>query len=93
MIKRLLACLVLPVLIFSSVGCTTAPTDAPPGPPSYRAGFSPGCDSGYVAAGHPYYRFNKDVTRYAGDSLYKQGWDDGFAQCKGRYEAVGRSMR
>jgi hypothetical protein len=53
-----------------------------------------GCDSGYVAAGHPYYRFSKDVTRYGNDNLYyKQGWDDGFSVCKGKYESVGRAVR
>jgi hypothetical protein len=30
-----------------------------------------GCDSGYVAAAHPYYRF-RDVTRYGNDNLYSR---------------------
>jgi len=62
-------------------------------PMPYKEGYKSGCDSGYVAAGHPYYRFNKDVSRYGSDTLYKQGWDDGFSVCKGQYESIGRSLR
>jgi hypothetical protein len=62
-------------------------------PLQYKEGYMSGCDSGYVAAGHPYYRFSKDVIRYGNDTLYKQGWDDGFSVCKGGYEAVGRAVR
>jgi len=62
-------------------------------PIAYKEGYRSGCDSGYVAAGHPYYRFSKDVTRYGSDTLYKQGWDDGFGVCKSQYESIGRSLR
>lgn len=62
-------------------------------PQEYKDGYMAGCDSGYVAAGHPYYRFTKDVKRYGDDKLYKGGWDDGFSVCKGQYESIGRSLR
>lgn len=62
-------------------------------PVEYRDGYKSGCSSGYLAAGNPYYRFSKDVPRYAGDAIYKQGWDDGFSVCKGSYESVGRALR
>jgi len=62
-------------------------------PLAYKEGYMGGCDSGYVAAGHPYYKFNKDVTRYSSENIYKQGWDDGFAVCKGKYDAIGQSLR
>lgn len=55
-------------------------------PLPYKEGYKDGCDSGYVAAGHPYYRPAKDVTKYGSDSLYKQGWDRGFSVCKDEYE-------
>jgi len=61
-------------------------------PLAYKQGYKDGCDSGYVAAGHPYYKFAKDVTRYGKDELYKQGWDDGFRVCKGEYESIGRAL-
>jgi hypothetical protein len=62
-------------------------------PPAYKDGYMGGCNSGYVAAGHPYYKFNKDVARYGSDNIYKQGWDDGFVVCKGKYDAIGQSLR
>ena len=57
-------------------------------PPAYKEGYMAGCNSGYVAAGHPYYKFTKDVSRYQDDSLYKQGWNDGYGVCKGQYDAI-----
>lgn len=58
----------------------------------YKQGYGAGCDSGYVAAGHPYYKFSKDVASYSKNSLYKQGWDDGFAVCKGQYDSIQNSL-
>jgi len=74
-------------------GCAINANQAPAGPPAYREGYAGGCNSGKVAAGNPYYKFTKDVLRYGKDEIYKQGWDDGFATCKGSYEAIGRAMR
>ncbi len=62
-------------------------------PIQYQDGYKAGCDSGYVAAGHPYYRMNKDVVRFGSDQLYAQGWNDGFQVCKGGYESIRRSLR
>lgn len=77
------------VVALATASCATTATEIPPGqPPEYNAGYQAGCDSGYVAAGHPYYQFSKDATRYATDALYKQGWDDGMTVCKGKYEHV-----
>lgn len=59
-------------------------------PLAYREGYVDGCNSGYVAAGHPYRKFSKSVTRYTSDVLYRQGWDDGKTVCKGKYDAIGR---
>lgn len=63
-----------------------APANAPL---PYKHGFADGCDSGYNAAGHVYYSFTKDVERYATTPFYAQGWDDGFAVCKGKYDSLG----
>ena len=57
-------------------------------PLQYKEGYQSGCDSGYVSAGNPYYRFNKDVNRYSKDELYKQGWDDGYNICRGKYNSL-----
>ena len=90
--------LLLPLLLALLAGCVTnmqqADRDGCAGQPiEYKQGYVAGCDSGYVAAGHPYYKFSKDVVRYGQDAIYKQGWDDGFLVCKGKYDAVGQSMR
>jgi len=61
-------------------------------PTPYKAGYCAGCDSGYVAAGNPYYRFKKDVNRYKEDDLYKQGWNDGFSVCKGKYDSINEGL-
>lgn len=62
-------------------------------PPEYQDGFLAGCGSGYVAAGHPYSKFAKDVRRYEAESLYRQGWDDGMTVCRADYESVKRDFR
>jgi hypothetical protein len=87
--------LVLTVVV-ALAGCATGAHDNPQTagqPAAYREGYAAGCDSGYVAAGHPYYQFRKDVSRFASDQLYGQGWNDGFAVCKGSYESTQRSLR
>lgn len=62
-------------------------------PFEYKNGFKDGCGSGYVAAGHPYAAFKKDVNRFSYDKIYAQGWNDGMAVCKGSYESTSRSVR
>jgi len=57
-------------------------------PAEYQAGYHHGCDSGYVAAGHPYYSFTKDVARFEHKDQYRQGWTDGFNVCKSQYESI-----
>jgi hypothetical protein len=73
--------------------CATSPAQTPTGPSEYREGYAGGCDSGSSASGNIYSRFTKDPTRYASDPMYKQGWDDGFATCKGRGDAVNMMLR
>jgi len=62
-------------------------------PQNYVNGFQSGCASGYVAAGHPYAKFEKNIEKLIGDQIYKTGWDDGFNVCKGDYESISRSRR
>lgn len=83
-----------PILLVLMTGCAslqemdmTGVRDQPSG---YQDGYRGGCNSGYVAAGHPYYRFTKDAGRFASDDMYRQGWQDGFATCKGKYDSLGR---
>lgn len=78
----------LMVVVAAIVVSSCATERAPPGPPTYREGWKQGCDSGYVAAGHPYYRYAKNVSRFNADELYKQGWNDGYDLCKTRYSNI-----
>ncbi len=73
----------------SLAACSTG-ENVPQGPPAWREGFSAGCNSGYVAAGHPYYQYTKDVNRAQSDQTYNMGWQDGFNKCKGAYDSIGR---
>ena len=82
--------IVIPV--FFVAACASTMSDAPVGPAEYRQGYSAGCDSGYSAAGHVYYRFNKEPIRYETDRLYAQGWNDGFVVCKARHESTQRML-
>ena len=62
-------------------------------PPAYKLAFANGCDSGNAAAGQLLTgKHVKDVQRYATDNIYKQGWDDGFAKCKGATDASSASL-
>lgn len=86
----LLVCAAL--LGFGQAGC--APVDRVTDrntvgqPPAYVDGYRDGCGSGYVATGHLYASAAKDVERYISDQVYKIGWDDGFATCKGSYDSI-----
>lgn len=88
--KNLGARKIWPIIIMAclAAACQTTAARAPAGPPPYRQGYAQGCDSGYVASGHPYYAFRKDPARYERDRLYRQGWNDGFQVCKGRYDSI-----
>lgn len=86
-IVRLLSILIVGLIV---TACVTPMSLVPPGPEPWRIGYRDGCDSGTRAAGNPYVQFIKDVQRSMGDRLYREGWQDGFATCKGTYESYGR---
>lgn len=88
---------VLIVLVVLLAGCASqqlqGERQAVAGQPvAYQDGYVAGCSSGYKAAGNPYFAFQKDLTRMA-DQLYGQGWGDGFAVCKGKYDSITRMLR
>lgn len=94
---RILSAVSLLTLVWTMSAC--APVDAVTRrntvgqPPAYVDGYTAGCGSGYVAAGHPYASAGKDVSRYLSDAVYKTGWDDGFATCKGKYDSTNNMLR
>ena len=62
-------------------------------PLAYAEGFDDGCHSGNKAGGSLFDEFRKDVSRFARESQYAQGWSDGFRQCESQQEATQRQMR
>jgi len=91
--KKTITAFSIGVIILLS-GCTTQNHEVPKGMSSeWSSGYKLGCDSGLSAGGNPYYSFTKDVKKYLEDPIYKDGWDSGFAKCKGSYDAIGRALR
>ena len=62
-------------------------------PPAYAEGYDDGCASGNEAGGGLLAEARKDAGRYASDSQYAKGWDDGFAECKADMETMVREAR
>lgn len=91
--KGALRIVAIGIVVSASVAaCATSQSRVPPGPPAWQSGYADGCNSGYVAAGHPYYRYTKDVARAQTDQTYNMGWQDGFNACKGSYDSTIRMM-
>lgn len=90
--SRVLAALLVMILFTALTGCATLREQmtAAGYDPSYIDGYEHGHSSGYVAAGHPWYSFQKDTYRFDSDSQYRQGWNDGFQVAKGQYESIQR---
>lgn len=74
----------LVLVLTACAGDMERATDRAPSRPTqqYHDGYAEGCDSGYAAAGHPYYRYRKNAVRFDSGTQYQQGWNDGFAKCK-----------
>lgn len=54
----------------------------------YVDGYVDGYSTGCHMAGHPFYEFVRDVTRYEQDRQYSKGWNDGFTIARTDYAAV-----
>jgi hypothetical protein len=50
--------------------------------PDYSQGYGDGCDSGKKAGGSMFDQFKKDVRRYDNNHKYREGWEDGYKECK-----------
>ena len=60
---------------------------------SYADGFDDGCYSGKKAGVNQFGQFQKDRGRFLRDTLYSQGWSDGFRQCETKLESIQRETR
>jgi hypothetical protein len=87
MFRRLL-CLAACVALTGCVTEAEMARTAPAGPPAYKDGYVPGCESAAHAAGDIAFKFSKDFDRYLSDAMYKQGWDDGFRVCTAQYSRL-----
>ncbi len=56
---------------------------APPGSPSFQAGYTDGCWTGWGVAGKPGFGsvYYKDEGRFLSDADYKRGWIEGQTDC------------
>ena len=81
-------------LIWSFTGCasTAENMQAQGYGPEYSQGYGDGCDSGKKAGGDMFEQFKKDVTHYDNSHKYREGWDDGYRQCKSEYQELERSV-
>ena len=61
-------------------------------PPAYADGFDDGCGSGKKAGGDMFSQFAKDVDRYHHDKTYREGWDDGYKECRSEQAALQKQI-
>ncbi|NIA72438.1 hypothetical protein HBA54_28005 [Pelagibius litoralis] len=93
--QRYLAAGVVTAAAGITAACTTEEQDLLDRgfPPAYAQGYGEGCESGHKAGGDGFSQLRKNPQRFAADNLYKQGWEDGFATCKGEETARQQEMQ
>ena len=86
--ERILPVLVMVMLAGCVTGCAAQRVDQRRAqlqdqdqPLAYIDGYLSGCDSGAIVAGNPWYAVKKDNYLYKMDSVYAEGWNDGFQMC------------
>jgi hypothetical protein len=94
--KRIIPVLVIVMLAGCVAGCAAQLVDQRRTqfqnqcqPPAYIDGYLPGCDSGTIVAGNPWYAFKKDKYLYKSEPMYSKGWNDGFQMCLSQKRVVG----
>jgi hypothetical protein len=60
--------------------------------PDYSQGYGDGCDSGKKAGGSMFDQFKKDVRRYDNNHKYREGWEDGYKECKSEEKELMHSI-
>ena len=92
--KILLTATAIVTLGFTLTGCaSTAENMRAQGyGPDYSQGYGDGCDSGKKAGGSMLNQFKKDVRRYDSNHKYKEGWEDGYKECKSEEKQLMRSI-
>lgn len=54
-------------------------------PLAYVDGYGDGFSTGTAAAGNPYFGYRKNCQRFENDTLYHQGWEDGYRHGERKY--------
>jgi len=91
--RYLLAGVVLSAtLVFTGCASTAENMQAQGYGPDYSAGYGDGCDSGKKAGGSILDQFKKDVRRYDSNHKYREGWDDGYKECKSEEKQLMHSI-
>ncbi len=93
-IKTLLIVTATVALAWSFTGCaSTAENMKAQGyGPEYSQGYGDGCDSGKKAGGSMFDQFKKNVNRYDNNHKYREGWDDGYKECKSEEKQIMKSV-
>jgi hypothetical protein len=60
--------------------------------PDYSQGYGDGCDSGKKAGGSMFDQFKKDVRKYDNNYKYREGWEDGYKECKSEEKELMHSI-
>ena len=60
--------------------------------PNYSQGYGDGCSSGKKAGGSMLDQFKKDVRQYDSNYKYKEGWEDGYRECRSEEKQLMKSI-
>jgi hypothetical protein len=79
----------LTVLVATSLsGCAGNFPTPTPRAGDYDQGYSDGCTSGKASQGSVSDEYRRDMGRYGGSPEYAKGWNQGYAKCSGKEDAL-----
>lgn len=90
--KTLLTLAATMALLFTGCASTTETMMQKGYGPAYSQGYGDGCTSGKKAGGSMFDEFKKNVDRYDNDNKYREGWEDGYSQCKSEEKELMHSI-
>lgn len=88
---RLSSILLLTVIALSGCKPLQLYTNVPEGPDEYVHGYEDGCDTAVSVSGDFWHKMFYGLTKdpaMTDNNLYKQGWNEGFAFCRGYYSSL-----
>jgi len=79
-------------LLMSGCASTAETMQAQGYGPDYSQGYGDGCTSGKKAGGSMFDQFKKDVRRYDNNHKYREGWEDGYKECRSEEKQLMKSI-